>query len=71
MAGRKCPNCGNLTYFDTFTGGRCNVCGFEGTTSPLGGTGGKGRLCMHCGRYQVFNGKCRNCGTTYSISGKK
>ena len=67
MAGMKCPNCGKLTYFKTPTGGQCSQCGYTGTTSPLGGQGGKGQRCLHCGKYQVFNGKCRNYGETYSV----
>ena len=69
--GGKCPNCGKLTYFTTNTGGKCTQCNYQGTTPPNGGMGGKGQRCPHCGKYQVFNGKCRNCGTVFTIPGKR
>ena len=71
MSGKKCPHCGKLTYFDTNVGGKCNACGYQGITPPLGGVGGKGQRCLHCGKFQVFHGKCRNCGTIYKIPDEK
>ncbi len=66
MAGRKCPKCGELTLFTTPTGVECSRCGYKGTVPVNGGFGGKGKKCPVCGNYQVFDGKCRNCGTTFS-----
>lgn len=63
--GSKCPKCGKLTLWKTPTGVKCsNVdCGYSATIPANNGKGGKGKLCPVCKKYQVFNGKCRNCGT--------
>lgn len=68
MAGKKCPNCGNLTFFEKPTGGECNNCGYKMFVPPNEGKGGKGNRCLRCGKYTVFNGVCRNpkCGAKYS-----
>ena len=62
MPGKKCPNCGELTLFETNTGRQCSNCGFEVNLPPNGGKGGKGKRCVLCGSFTVFNGKCTNCG---------
>lgn len=67
MAGKKCPNCGNATFFETPTGGACSKCGYKMTVPANAGKGGKGTKCLKCGMYTVFNGVCRNakCGAKY------
>lgn len=68
MAGKKCPNCTNHTFFETPTGGKCSKCGFEMTVPANAGKGGKGTKCLKCGKNTVFNGVCRNpkCGAKYN-----
>ena len=62
MAGMKCPKCNKLTVFPTPTGKKCSSCGFTIYVPPNGGSGGKGRKCLMCGKFTVFNGKCTSCG---------
>ena len=62
-AGKLCPKCGQYTFITTLTGRKCSKCGYTMTVSP---GPGKGNKCSNCGKFQVFNGKCRNCGATYS-----
>ncbi|MBQ8693853.1 MAG: hypothetical protein IJ576_08655 [Synergistaceae bacterium] len=66
MAGAKCPQCGSLTFFKSATGGKCTQCGYTMTNPANDGRGGKGQKCLNCGKFTVFNGKCRNCGASYS-----
>lgn len=66
MAGKKCPRCGNATFFETSTGGSCSKCGFTRFDPPNDGKGGKGTRCLKCGKYTVFNGVCRECGAKYN-----
>ncbi|MDR2833897.1 MAG: hypothetical protein LBV67_09290 [Streptococcaceae bacterium] len=63
MAGMKCPKCGNLTFFEIPTGRKCSKCGYE--MKVPADKKGKGKKCFNCGKYQVFDGKCRNCGAIY------
>lgn len=65
MAGRKCPNCGQLTFFVNGRDGECKNCGYTMTVPPNEGKGGKGRKCLNCGRYAVFDGVCSKCGAKY------
>lgn len=69
MAGKVCPECGKLTFFETASGRKCSKCGHTMTVPPNGGLGGKGRKCSNCGEFKVFNNKCSGCGAIYR-SGK-
>lgn len=66
MAGKKCPQCGENTFFETPKGRKCTKCGHEMIVPPNIGQGGRGRLCYNCNEYKVFNGKCTNCGAKYT-----
>ena len=66
MAGAKCPKCHELTFFSTPSGRKCSHCGYEMKVPANSGKGGRGDLCSNCKKYTVFDGKCRNCGATYS-----
>lgn len=61
----KCPKCGKSTFFPTPTGKKCSQCGHTMYIPPNNGKGGLGRKCYACGKSNVFNGKCTNCGATY------
>lgn len=65
MAGKRCPNCGEMTFFETSTGRECTRCGYKMIVPANDGKGGRGDKCSYCGRYTVFDGKCRNCGAIY------
>lgn len=68
MAGKRCPGCGNFTFFETPTGRKCTRCDFEMKVPSE--RLGKGHKCANCGKFTVGpNGKCTNCGATY-IAGK-
>lgn len=63
--GARCPKCKRPCLIKTENGGRrCtnSSCGYEVVLPANGGKGGKGRRCVVCGKYKVFNGHCRNCG---------
>ncbi len=67
MAGTECPKCKKLTFFKTTTGRKCSKCGWE-MREPARTNGklpGPGKRCSSCGKMQVFNNKCRNCGVEY------
>ncbi|GBU21154.1 hypothetical protein R80B4_01043 [Fibrobacteres bacterium R8-0-B4] len=70
MAGKKCPNCGNDTFFKTPTGRKCSRCGLVATVPPE--VRGKGLKCPMCGKFTVQNNKCRNldCGAEFNMSWK-
>lgn len=61
-AGTKCPKCGNMTFIKTKLGRKCSICRYE-MIVPVGA--GRGKKCSNCGKYQVFNNKCRNCKAEY------
>ena len=65
MAGKRCPQCGENTFFETSTGRRCTKCSHIMTVPANEGKGGPGKRCSHCGENKVFNGKCRGCGAQY------
>ncbi len=71
MAGKLCPECGDLTFFESKTGRLCSRCGYTMTLPINESKGGKGRRCSNCGKSTVFeqtvqgNSKCSNCGATY------
>jgi DNA-directed RNA polymerase subunit M len=65
MAGKKCPQCGENTFFETPTGRECTKCKYTMILPANDGKGGQGKRCSHCGENKVFNGKCRNCGAQY------
>ena len=67
MAGKKCSNCGNKTFFDTPTGGACSKCGFTMTVPANEGKCGKGSKCLNCGNNTVFDNVCRTCGAKYKV----
>lgn len=62
-AGKQCPKCGSWAFITTLDGRKCSKCGFTMSVPP---GPGKGKKCSNCGKYQVFNNKCRNCGAIYS-----
>lgn len=66
MPGKKCPNCGNATFF----GKSCTKCGYTMSVPVNDGKGGKGKKCPNCDSYSVFpNGnkayRCNSCGATF------
>ena len=68
MPGKKCPKCGELTFFKNARGGECSNCGYEIVTpAKPNGSGGRGYKCPICGKMTMFNGKCRNCGAEETI----
>jgi primosomal protein N' len=66
MAGAICPSCGKQTVFANSTGKACTKCNFKMVVPKANGKGGPGKKCLHCGKMQVYNKKCSNCGATYS-----
>ena len=66
MAGKKCPKCSELRFFETPYGGQCTNCGFKMTIPPNSGKGGQGKRCLNCGENRVFGDVCRSCGARYS-----
>ncbi|GHS92501.1 hypothetical protein AGMMS50276_00530 [Synergistales bacterium] len=66
MAGKLCPKCGELTFFESKDGRECTKCGYKMTLPPNDNKGGQGRKCSNCGKMTVFADKCRNCGAKYS-----
>ncbi len=67
MAGKLCPNCNKLTFFETNTGRKCSKCGYEMNLPINSGKGGKGTKCSNCGKFTVFNNKCTECGASYHL----
>ena len=67
MAGKICPNCGELTFFNKPTGRECSKCGFKMIIPANEGKGGRGNRCSNCGKLTVFNGKCRSCSAEYKF----
>jgi predicted amidophosphoribosyltransferase len=67
MAGKVCPGCGKQTFFKSNEGRRCSKCGTELKVPANNGKGGKGAFCCNCDKYQIFDGKCRNCGAVLKI----
>ena len=63
-AGKMCTECGKYTFITTPTGRECSKCGYKMVVNP---GPGKGKKCANCNKYQVFDGKCRNCGASYSF----
>lgn len=75
MAGKTCPDCGQLTFHKTPTGRKCSKCGYEMKVPPNNGKGGKGMECANCGEHKVRDDatspgskRCNGCGATYSPS---
>lgn len=66
MAGKKCPICKKLTFVMNGRSGECNTCGYTMRVPANVGKGGKGKKCLNCGRFTVFNDSCDNCGARYS-----
>lgn len=62
MAGKKCPKCGELTFWTKGNKMECSKCGHTITIPSNGGMGGRGQRCPVCGKYTWFNGKCNSCG---------
>jgi len=71
MAGKMCPNCGQLTFFESPNGRVCSKCGFEMSLPINSGKGGKGQKCSNCGKFTVFENQCNNCGATYRLPKKR
>lgn len=65
MAGKRCPKCGELTFFETTSGRSCARCGYQMIVPANSGKGGRGQRCSNCNQFTVFDGKCRNCGAKY------
>lgn len=68
MPGRKCPKCGQATFFVNARTGECKSCGYKMQIPPNEGKGGKGKKCTNCGRFTVFNDICSNCGARYKAT---
>jgi DNA-directed RNA polymerase subunit RPC12/RpoP len=67
MAGKVCPGCGRQTFFEVPGGRRCTKCGTE-MLVPVSSEGDvRGAKCPNCGKFQVFDDQCRNCGATFVI----
>ena len=64
MAGKICPNCDEATFFQNSEGRACTKCGFK---MILEIPKGKRTKCSNCGKFQVFNNKCKSCGAKYSL----
>lgn len=62
MAGALCPNCKKKTLFLSPEGRTCTQCGF---IARIPTPKGKGKFCVTCKKYQVFNDVCKSCGTKY------
>ena len=65
MAGKMCPKCGKMTFFETPTGRECSKCGCTMTLPANNGKGGQGKKCSNCGKMKVFDDTCRSCGAQY------
>ena len=68
MAGKRCPNCGEATFFETASGRKCSKCNLEMTVPPNGGKGGRGKKCSNCNKYTVSGNKCSACSATYKLT---
>lgn len=68
MAGKKCPNCGKWTMFETSTGRECSKCGFAVTAPINNGKGGKGYQCPICGNFTFLGKKCSTCGAKSNMA---
>lgn len=73
MAGKMCPDCGQMTFHITPTGRKCSKCGYEMKVRPNGGMGGKGSACPNCNAHKVRavpgndnRWQCSGCGATFS-----
>lgn len=73
MAGKMCPDCGEMTFHKTPTGRKCSKCQYEMKIPPHGGTGGKGCVCSNCGEHKVRavtnktdQWKCTGCGAEFT-----
>ena len=74
MAGAKCPNCTKKTFHKTHGENReCSNCGYKMNVPPNAGKGGRGKQCVRCKKYTLFNDKCSNpeCGATYTLPKKR
>lgn len=67
MAGKKCPKCNQLTFFMNGRTGECKKCGYKMQVPANEGKGGKGKKCLHCGKFTVFDNVCSNCGARYKL----
>lgn len=65
MAGKKCPKCNQFTFFVNGRNGECKKCGYKMQIPANEGKGGKGKKCLNCGKYTVFDNVCSNCGARY------
>lgn len=65
MAGKMCPECGEMTFFKTPTGRKCSRCGYEMILPSNNGKGGRGTRCPNCGKLTVFNNRCTTCGAEF------
>jgi hypothetical protein len=65
MAGKTCPKCTQMTFFETGTGRRCTKCKYEMRVPPNDGKGGRGTKCPNCNEYKVRKDKCTGCGATF------
>lgn len=55
----------SIDFFVNGRNGECKNCGCKMQIPANEGRGEKGKKCLNCGSYTVFNGVCSNCGARY------
>lgn len=65
MPGKKCPKCKRLTFFVNGRKGECQSCGYKMHIPANEGRGGRGKRCINCGCFTVFDEVCSHCGARY------
>ncbi len=72
MAGKMCPNCGEMTFHLSPKGRKCSRCDYEMIVRPNNGKGGRGSQCSNCNEFKVRplpsnpnKSRCNGCGATY------
>ena len=59
-----CPEC-KTTLISSSGTYICKKCGYKMQVPANEGKGGKGKKCLNCGKYTVFDNVCSNCGARY------
>lgn len=67
MPGKVCPVCKHKTIRETPTGAKCNHPGCPFVMKVPSPAPGKGTRCLNCGKYTVYDNKCRNCGAKFKM----
>lgn len=65
MVGKMYPKCGQYIFFVRPDGRACIKCGYRILLPTNEGKGGRSQKCPNCGKQQVFNNVCRNCGVQF------